>query len=635
MKNKLNKNIFSIGAKFIGTYGLGVAILLSSTSCSDDFLNEKNPNGIDVTEFWQNIEDLDSGLNAVYGSLKDPNLMNVIVESKRSDIAFGSWDKPVPLSRTGEVEYNQIHDLSSPSGANRWAALYEGIFRANQVIVNYEKLKEKFTTDAQLKRAPILLAEARALRAYFYFSLHNVYNEGRVPIVTNVPVDARKLQVPSSESAQVLNFYRNELIEARESLNTISELREGNGKTGEAGIDAEGDIGRITQEAVTAILGKSYMFNGEYIQAQTEFEKLIIGHPTLKLMDNIGSNFTTKDEFNDESIFEINYTTVVGLDLQTADERHSNSIARSLDQFFGSFPQSWLHLLYSGNDSDGLEKPDPLNIKNIREDGTVMTYSERARESVAIPGDDDSDYYGKKSSEKNFNRFNRNMFWKKHLNHDINFGTEDRSALFVGKSGINERIIRLADIYLLYAEIKITMGDVPGALEYINKVRRRAGVRLLGDDTQLSAEHLALVTAGEATQITEFSSQPINATNLMEHLQNVERPLELAFEGNSIRNIDLRRWGITHKRFKELARRRYAVGGVVAGKKLFNVEYIGSDNNLYPEVPFDKYETIIPEGTSSDKRLYDSENAAKNFGIFSNDYLPIPLDEINANPGAK
>ena len=55
-------------------------------------------------------------------------------------------------------------------------------------------------------------------------------------------------------------------------------------------------------------------------------------------------------------------------------------------------------------------------------------------------------------------------------------------------SGINYRLIRLADIYLMYAECLIkggaSDGNVQSAINAINKVRHRAGVVLIGKSEQ-------------------------------------------------------------------------------------------------------------------------------------------------------
>src|SRR6218665_2705339 len=85
-------------------------------------------------------------------------------------------------------------------------------------------------------------------------------------------------------------------------------------------------------------------------------------------------------------------------------------------------------------------------------------------------------------------------------------------------------VMRLADLYLLYAETLNENGKSGEALPYLNKIRERAGLQTV------------------ETSWSNFSSRPGKYTNkdgLREIIQQ-ERGIELAFEGS--RFWDLRRW---------------------------------------------------------------------------------------------
>ncbi len=98
-------------------------------------------------------------------------------------------------------------------------------------------------------------------------------------------------------------------------------------------------------------------------------------------------------------------------------------------------------------------------------------------------------------------------------------------------------MIRLADVYLMYAEVQLQLGNVASATEYVNKVRRRAWNE---------ADYNAPGTKGE-----DF------ATVTMAILQE-ERFKELFFEPH--RWFDLCRWGILQQ---ELAKYPSTRAGVV------------------------------------------------------------------------
>ena len=86
------------------------------------------------------------------------------------------------------------------------------------------------------------------------------------------------------------------------------------------------------------------------------------------------------------------------------------------------------------------------------------------------------------------------------------------------QSGINFRLIRLADIDLLYAEAMNEMGETSIAIDYIDYVRERSNIASL------------LTLQANWTQ-----------EEIRQQLQDHERVLELASEGT--RWFDLVRWG--------------------------------------------------------------------------------------------
>lgn len=104
------------------------------------------------------------------------------------------------------------------------------------------------------------------------------------------------------------------------------------------------------------------------------------------------------------------------------------------------------------------------------------------------------------------------------------------------KSGFNIPLIRYADILLLYAECLNARGATPEAIGFINQVRDRVNVPALPLDMSKDA--------------------------VLKHLQNVERPCELALEGS--RWYDLIRWGIVENALKD--HKKPNCGSFVAAK---------------------------------------------------------------------
>ena len=84
---------------------------------------------------------------------------------------------------------------------------------------------------------------------------------------------------------------------------------------------------------------------------------------------------------------------------------------------------------------------------------------------------------------------------------------------------VNNRVIRFADVLLMYAEALNELGQTADAYQYVNRVRTRANM------------------AGLATAYPAIG----NNKDLFRERLKVERSLELC--GESVRWADLKRWG--------------------------------------------------------------------------------------------
>ncbi|RED98414.1 RagB/SusD family nutrient uptake outer membrane protein [Marinoscillum furvescens] len=120
-------------------------------------------------------------------------------------------------------------------------------------------------------------------------------------------------------------------------------------------------------------------------------------------------------------------------------------------------------------------------------------------------------------------RYSRTGYWPKKLVWYTNFQTVS------GGRGYTSRpypfpVVRLADLYLMYAEALNESGQTGAAYEWIDAVRERAG---LDGVVQSWANH------------SNNPSKPLSAEGLREIIQR-ERMIELVFEGQ--RFWDLRRW---------------------------------------------------------------------------------------------
>lgn len=587
--------------------------------CAEDFLEETNPVELSTSSFWKTYNDLNVGLNAVYNGFKDESNLRLVDELNRSDMTFPGWGRP----NTSNVYYLQTFNNSSTAPNAKWSALYKGIFRANQVLEAAEKLYPDFDT-ATKEDADILIAQTRGLRGLFYFYLHSSFNNGSVPIFDFVPQSTEEYYQPVQPSATVQEFFRADLEYAMENLPMSYPT---------------GQEGRLTSGAAIALLGKSYLYDGDYTMAAQYFKTIIDDYP-YSLTPDIGSNFTTRDEFNEESILEIGYSLGFKNNEPSpwGEQQNSSGLNFSFSPVGGwrsVYPALWLNLAYQ---KDSIDTKDPRNFVTrvarqanglpqtdengevVMEENVPRIFSLRASASVAFANDLDTDYYQVTSPQgANYNN-GEHCYWRKFTNWDIAENERDVSDV-APRSGVNVRLIRLADVYLMYAESLIKggtdNGGVDEALVYINRVRRRSGLILLG-----------LSGTGEYP-INDHDDAQYTASSLMDHLMFVERPLELSAEGHAIRTIDLRRWGITKQRFEDLASRTEYY------RDDFRFENEDGDSatrwsSIVSDIP-----TVIGmnrDGGPWTDKWYEFREAAVNYMPDSHAYWPIPNSEETANP---
>ncbi|NIJ44273.1 hypothetical protein FHR24_000712 [Wenyingzhuangia heitensis] len=563
---------------------------LINTSCSEDFLEETNPNTISAELYWSNLEESNANLTSVYGALLNNYLISVDFESWRSDIAYPK-DRDNPY-QNALPWYRKTYNNSVKDYEKSWDAMYQVIWRANQVIAGLNSMGQEFKEQDGWKEQ---MGQARFFRGLMHFYLNSNYNNGKVIIRDKIPVTITDFSKSVSSSQEVIEFYRKDLIYAYNNLPPTFE-----------------DKSRVTAGTAATILGKSYLYTEEYPLAKTYLLDVITNNDyKYKLLegDDVSLLFTSAGDFNDESIFEINYSQDHQQQDGTFDEESFfNRFARYAAPTVakgGSFmvPTAWLTYEYSA------EELDSNDSRNYVSDGSggvkLRNVSLRAAQMVAVVNDEQSEYYGTTANVLTSFAGTTFSYFKKLTNHDI-VTSENNILETAWKSGKNLVLYRLADVYLMYAECQIKTGNITDALTYINKIRRRWGLVLLGPSDGSSYDFDEVVYTEES---------------LMEHLMYKERPLELCNEGYAQRSIDLRRWGVLGQRFNSLANQEYYLDNYVT--------QAGTNRN----------KSLLQIGTSPDPTdatitINEFDEAAANYNSNLHDYLPLPISETLYNQGS-
>ncbi|XHR92452.1 RagB/SusD family nutrient uptake outer membrane protein [Mucilaginibacter sp. UC70_90] len=365
-----------------------------------------------------------------------------------------------------------------------WTAYYQGILRANEVL----KYVPAINMDAELKKR--VLGQAYFLRALYYFHLADFYKNVPMPLV------------PAGSSA---DYFQKQQPQDVVWAQVISDFKAAEGMlpTTYSGLSPDGQIGRATKGAASAYLGKTYLFTKKYAEAAAEF-KSVIDMGTYSLVANYYDNFFANNENNSESIFEVQFSTVAG----------------GTDLGWGGDPSSgWgrtsARAITFGAASFGFTDVQP----------TPALYNEYLQEKTTSGGVDprlDVTMYYNKPGEKLYNQdFAARYAGSSSLNalfcHKYENGDSGQADEYDWRSGINERLMRYADVLLMYAECLNELGQTNDAYQYIQRVRSRVGL-----------PNLATVKPG------------MSQAEMREQIGH-ERFLEFSLEGH--RFDDIRRWG--------------------------------------------------------------------------------------------
>ena len=459
---------------------LVACFIFSLIGCKQDFLKEEtNPNYLTPKNFWKTENDILKGLTSVYGQLQ-PNMewgapfeRFIVVDNYRSD----ELDFRADVTSWLEVA-TFVNTPTNDISLYEWKYLYTGVNYANQCIDNIPKVPQ---VSDELKSRTI--AEARFLRAYFYYRLLLNYGE-HIPLFKHELKGTDEEFYPSQAAkGELISFLTEELAAIQADLP-------------EPGAYPAAQAGRVNRYAAAAILGKLYLFLKMPEKAEPEFAKLI---GKFDLMDNYADNFSGMHKNNKESVFEIQFSGD-----RTGGQREFNRIA--------------LHL--ASSNAEGYEEAYPSNwlFETLKKDKTADgKYTTRLYSTILFNDPASEAFYFQEG--ENFLDYHRDgeLFWNKFVSWDPSLSQHWSQSAF------NIPVVRYADVLLLYAECLNHRGATVDAITHINKVRARAKAVPIG--LGLSKEEV------------------------LRHLQDVERPTELALEGS--RWYDLIRWGLVEKALKE------------------------------------------------------------------------------------
>lgn len=476
---------------------------LTFTSC-EDFLTEEVRGQQNLDTYFTTADECEAYITGCYQDITCGGWWNINTVWLLSEMC--SDDAWMGNTTQGQSDYISLahyqgNGASNGPISNFWQYRYKGILRCNVAI---DRISNAGLEDTELQAR--LVAEARFLRGYFYFELAR--NFGGVPLITEFKMPEEIEGITRASLEDTYKFIEGDLIAAAEVLPKRSEY-------------ADADMGRATSGAALGLLGKVYLYQEKWSEARDVLQKLIpesgyTGEDAqtteYDLLPNFGDVWDKDFDNRVESLFEVQYeyhaTLAVGGSLSTVTGARSCGAALG-DGWAWCQPTANLEAAY-GEDDERREwtiiKTGCTEIKGETEENFTKILNDNKEISVY------DDCVEKYNLPENSLVIDPSGHKSGRIIRKYYLPLNDRPEVYnTDKSPLNHRILRYADVLLMYAEACNELNDDTHAQIALNRVRNRAG--------------LASVTV---------------TGNELRHAIRNERRLELAFEQNRL--YDIRRW---------------------------------------------------------------------------------------------
>ena len=242
----MEKRLYNI--KKLGLMGAMGLMGMMQTGCTD-FLQIEPQNEITLDKFWTDKDDVHSiiaGCYSAFQSTDNVKAMMVWGEFRSDNIYAGD-----NVNSDGDLEKVLVENIDAKNKYTNWDGFYNVINRCNTVIHYAPGVAEKDPayTQSELKAD---IAEVTALRSLAYFYLIRTFRD--VPYSSEAFIDdSQKMDLPATKFEDVLDS----LIYSLESI-------KGDAVRRYPDTTPLYQTGRITQDAVYAMLCEMYLWKQDY-----------------------------------------------------------------------------------------------------------------------------------------------------------------------------------------------------------------------------------------------------------------------------------------------------------------------------------------------------------------------------------
>jgi hypothetical protein len=505
---------------------LYISILVLATTafagCKKDIINAHDPAVYSSSNYPASVSDLQSILASCYSNLRDPNLYGFVLMPK----ALSNITHTANSNYGGDQGWNEManENLSITNGfsTGAYTSYYTGVKNCNITLAAADFYMSKGNS-GDATAVNLVRGQALFLRAYYYFQLECLFGQSYitpstgsdvlgVPIYNGLPANLAATQVPRSSAREVWNFIEADLKQAATLLK---------GK-----VWAGADLGRASEWAAKGLLGKAYVFTQDWANAKTTLQDVIQNSgktlmPFTKYADAFDGN--SANEFNEESLFELNVdpngkgndygvyggtaanaTTIDGLIWPAWALGNDGTEGSAQPNGYGNEAVHDMNVLRFGfnigtytlvaNPNFDASKPASYNNPKLIMDPAyrAKALAVRANQTAdprlfvnmvepwidVVKPDGVTSYPASKPNYLAGQDATYGFSFRKYSPVNYNVNSPGQIPGNAGANGPadawNYYLLRLADVYLLYAEANINGGDPTTGLDYLNRVKRRA-----------------------------------------------------------------------------------------------------------------------------------------------------------------
>ena len=445
------------------------------TSCTEGFLEEEPRGQLTTKGFFQNGQDLELGLRALYSQV------NGIFNSTQTCTALMGADDITTRAGSNKGPYRE-YDTFAATNTNPWVYYskpYSAILAASNIIVNYEAAIKATEEERRLAAG-----QAYFMRALSYFWLVRVFNE--IPLVTELKVDYEAVK---SSPQDIYTLIIEDLKKAEEFLpNSWSGIKAGVAPT-------KGSAKAQLASVYLQMTGYPVKDESKYALAAQKAKEVIdnAGVYGYRLLDDCAELWTA-DQFNDEIVFGLFHDRLISpwtwengnmwapLGCKPEEEGGWDDYFAEIN-FFNKFPEG--------------PRKDATFQTVIRPDAeTTWHWSEGVQKHP---------YYKKMQQMEGYDA--------------------DKPWVYIDWwSSRTNIVIRYAEVLLIYAEAQ-AMASAPDQSAYsaLNAVRNRAGL----EDMEAGLDNISFRDSVVMERAWEFAGAEINPARWYD-LVRLERVEEAA-----------------------------------------------------------------------------------------------------------